>query len=388
MSLWQPVAILPNFELEGQTALDVPHAAFASVEDPRVQEIDAAAPKHAELLGRWREPFGDECRPTLLLLSPNAPAGFSRMEAMTSLRDILSISVIPLVRSRHRPGQSVGPLPYSNVFEFYPWAIAKELDGVVMNTPGVRGLHDLEKLNPQIAAEVGRQSRIAEHDLDRPMFNALIEHWRSVSRVKRKHAHAADKVLRSLNMAYHASKLPALQDARVFDDGRLVALWVSAFEILAHPGSAEVSQWCVYDLLDSAQWRHAKNRRREFLIAGRNPSKRTRPCKVYRRLYEMRNDFLHGNPVSRMSGLFGDTGIILHKAAAPLFRMALTAALGVRLDRHEPADLMEALKYRICVEDPFYKPQEVMEGAIIRALPPRGAVEEAGRRPPRKRRRQ
>ncbi|MCY4059957.1 MAG: hypothetical protein OXG44_18385, partial [Gammaproteobacteria bacterium] len=349
MSLWQPVAILPNFELEGQTAIDVPHATFASVEDPRVQEINAAAPKHAELLGRWRDPFGEECRPTLLLLSPNAPTGFNRMEAVTSLRDILSISVVPLARSRHRPGQYVGPLPYSNVFEFYPWAVAKELDGVVTSTPGVRGSHDLEKLNPQTAPETGRQSRIGEHDLDRPMFNALLEHWRSVSRVRRKHAHAADKVLRSLNMAYHASKLPALQDARVFDDGRLVALWVSAFEILAHPAVRDVNQWDVYDLLDSAEWRRAKNRRREFLIAGRKRPKRTRPCKVYRRLYEMRNDFLHGNPVSRISGLFGDTGIILHKAAAPLYRIALSAALRVRLDHQEPENLMEALKHRICV---------------------------------------
>lgn len=41
---------------------------------------------------------------------------------------------------------------------------------------------------------------------------------------------------RSLNMAYHASLLPAGTDTTFYDVGRIVSLWVSAFEILVHPG--------------------------------------------------------------------------------------------------------------------------------------------------------
>ena len=72
-----------------------------------------------------------------------------------------------------------------------------------------------------------------------------------------------------------------------------------------------------------------------------------------------------------MSRLFKADGIILHKAAAPLYRMALSAALGVRLDKKEPEDLMEYVKYHFLVVDPFYAAQDEMEDAIVRALPPK-----------------
>ena len=372
MSLWQPFAVLPNFELCGQIAIDAQYAAFASVEDPRVEQINAAFPKHRALLERLQDPFGNQRSPTILLLNPTAPAGFVTIEAMASLRDILSIAVIPLARSRYRRGQSVGPFPYSNIFEFYPWAVNRELDGVFMITPGTFGIDDLDDLNAQTAPEVVSRSIVSRRDIDMPILDALTAHWQRVCRSRRKRSHANDRILRSLNMAYHASKLPALQDAGIFDYGRLVALWVSAFEILAHPGSGNVNRWSVYDLLDRAEWRNVRNRGHHFLLRDRKGfSRRARPCKVYERLYEMRSGFIHGNPVNQMSRLFRTDGIILHKAAAPLYRLALAAALGVRLDKEEPEDLMEYVKYHFLEVDPFYKPQDEMEDAIVRALPPK-----------------
>ena len=237
MSLWQPFAVLPNFEPCGQTAIDAQYAAFASVEDPRVEQINAAFPKHRALLERLQDPFGNQRSPTILLLNPTAPAGFVTIEAMASFRDILSIAVIPLARSRYRRGQYVGPFPYSNIFEFYPWAVNRELDGVFMITPGTLGIDDLDDLNAQTAPEVVSRSIVSRRDIDIHIFDALIAHWQRVCRSRRKRSHANDRILRSLNMAYHASKLPALQDTGIFDYGRLVALWVSAFEILAHPGT-------------------------------------------------------------------------------------------------------------------------------------------------------
>lgn len=375
MSLWQPVAILPNVELEGQTAIDVPHVAFASVEDPRVQEINAAVPKHRKLLKRFRDPFGNKRYPTILLLSPTAPAGFGSIDSLASIRNVLSVSVIPLARSRYRRGQYIGPFPYSDIFEFYPWAINSEFNGLQMVTPGTLAMDDatgLGKLKGQTAPEIVRRCAIGNTDIDTQMFRALTTHWNRVSRSHRKWALANDKVLRSLNMAYHASRLPALQDAGIFDDGRLVALWVSAFEILAHPGAGNVNRWAVYDLLERAEWRNDQNRRRRFKTRERKGySRRARPCRVYERLYRIRNDFIHGNPIARMSRLFREDGIILHKAAAPLYRMALAAALEVRLDLEEPEDLMEYMKYHFTVVDPFYEMQNEIEDAIVRALPPK-----------------
>ena len=204
------------------------------------------------------------------------------------------------------------------------------------------------------------------------MFRALAQHWGKVCLSQRKRPHANDKILRSLNMAYHACKLPSLQDAGIFDYGRLVALWVSAFEILAHPGMGRVNRWAVYDLLDRAEWRNKKNQGRYFRLKDRKGySMRARPCRVYERLYGMRNDFIHGNPFDQMSRVFATDGIILHKAAAPLYRMALAAAMELRLERKEPDDLNEYVKYHFLTVEPFYRFQAEMEDAIVRALPPR-----------------
>jgi hypothetical protein len=53
-------------------------------------------------------------------------------------------------------------------------------------------------------------------------------------------------------MAVAASKMPATVDVRLFDLGRIVSLWISAFEILAHPGMGTSGLFRVYDLLDRA----------------------------------------------------------------------------------------------------------------------------------------
>lgn len=43
----------------------------------------------------------------------------------------------------------------------------------------------------------------------------------------------------------------------------------------------------------------------------------------------------------------------------------------VRLDKKEPDDLKEHLRYHFLTVEPFYRPQEQMEKAIVRALPPK-----------------
>ena len=62
-------------------------------------------------------------------------------------------------------------------------------------------------------------------------------------------------LFRSLNMAFRAAEMPAWNDITVYDVGRSVALWVSAFEILAHPGpEGDTSMRQVYELIERAPW--------------------------------------------------------------------------------------------------------------------------------------
>jgi hypothetical protein len=110
--------------------------------------------------------------------------------------------------------------------------------------------------------------------------------------------------MRSLNMAYQASLLPAGTDATFYDVGRVVSLWVSAFEILVHPGgSGQANRNRVFEMIERTPWAEVESSQLVHDTGGKSMVKRTLASWLYKVLYECRNDFLHGNPVER-SNLF------------------------------------------------------------------------------------
>jgi hypothetical protein len=66
------------------------------------------------------------------------------------------------------------------------------------------------------------------------------------------------RLFRALDMARAASKMPGGSDTTFYEGGRAVALWVSAFEILAHDGRSDLGRGL--KLLKSADWRAPKLR--------------------------------------------------------------------------------------------------------------------------------
>ena len=131
-------------------------------------------------------------------------------------------------------------------------------------------------------------------------------------------------------MANQASLLPAGSDTTLYDVGRSIALWVSAFEILAHPGTRESGLGPVYDLLENVSWELSRSRHRRYkAYAGRMKNRPRRPlaCWIYGEIYSARNAFLHGNRVSQNRLIVKGSNRSLFQYAAPLYRLALTAFL-------------------------------------------------------------
>jgi hypothetical protein len=55
------------------------------------------------------------------------------------------------------------------------------------------------------------------------------------------------------------ARVPALAASVFYDTGRLLSLWVSAYEILAHPGGTSQSNFgTVSALLESVKWQDQK----------------------------------------------------------------------------------------------------------------------------------
>jgi hypothetical protein len=188
-------------------------------------------------------------------------------------------------------------------------------------------MHIVEQFAGQSSPEVSIRS-LQTSDMDEPLLLALLKRWRI--RYSGKSVKWKDRALfRSLNMANQASQTPGGTDTTYYDVGRSIALWISAFEILAHPPNANANLRVVCELLEKVKWDNAAlTTKRYKTYEGRNKSsRRILACSIYGELYKVRNDFLHGNRVRPSRLRLRRTENPLGHYAACLYRMALTTAL-------------------------------------------------------------
>ena len=117
---------------------------------------------------------------------------------------------------------------YSKSFEFYTWMVSRNNQLLVAGTPGLLALHDITCFGGQTAPEV-EAIQTSLQDVDEPLFDALVERWRDAYGGQDR-SWEDSKLMRTLNMAFHATQPPADKGASVFDYGRMLAPWVSAPE--------------------------------------------------------------------------------------------------------------------------------------------------------------
>ncbi len=112
------------------------------------------------------------------------------------------------------------------------------------------GIHYVKELRPQSAPALA--SSLSLGDMDHPLLEALVARWKHCF-ADEEYNHKDLRLFRSLEMARAASKVPGGVDANLYDAGRAVALWVSAFEILAHD-EQRASLRQVLSLLNQVKW--------------------------------------------------------------------------------------------------------------------------------------
>ena len=359
MDEWVPILVLPNADM--RFAFDCPHAAIVSSQDARVLKLRDDHPNLTSFLSRFRDQFGDQVWPALLLIRADAPRSYYSAEAVTAFRDILSLSVVLYTRATHFSAAS--GLAYTNTFRFYPWMLDNRFEDMLLQNPAMVHAHLLSSFGGQSFPEQGCAS-IMDVDVDRPLALALLDRW--VVRFSGGAVEWRDQVLfRSLNMANEAGRIPAETAAVFWDAGRLLALWVSALEILAHPGGDKESNiGTVSALLERVRWLDRTLAAATHTVSGRQRQLATWVC---RKVYDRRNNFLHGNDVDR-------TGLVLNgrrmtDLAACLFRLALTGFLDLHFDtpKPDPSDA-QAFAAFIHQQMAFNKFQRMYEGELLAAV--------------------
>jgi hypothetical protein len=361
---WTPAAILPN--LFADKAVEGEVIALAPRSDPRVQGFCAAHPNFEVLLSRFTDAFHVELDPVVLIVRDDVLPKLAHVEPLASFRDLVALCVIPYCRSLAVVYRNPHHISYSNSFSFYPWMLGTDNEHLIATTPAMTALHVVEEFHGQSAPEL---PSLQLSELDEPLFNALLRRWKRYYLGKGQRWQ--DRALfRSLNMATQAAQLPASIDTTFYDLGRMAALWVSAFEILAHPRTANSGLKSVYPLFECISFcdRHV-GRRRYTAYMGRIKKpwpRRSLPGWLYGKLYQARCAFLHGGPVRTSLLSPANSKVGLFWLAPSLFRLALTGFVDLSFKKSIPKDPQKLGKY-IADKMQFTKYQKTIERALLRA---------------------
>jgi hypothetical protein len=360
---WIPVVALPNLDTRGKVECEF--AAIVPPNDSRVDKLRADHPRLTTFISRFRGQFGEQVWPSLILLHANAPDSCKTAEAVTGLRDVIAMSVVPRARARRlRFGQANG-LAFSTAFQLYPWMLDKQYEEMILTNSAAIGVHLLEEFHGQTFPEQS-QMTVMEQDVDMPLANLLLHHW--ASRFTAAQVAWADKALfRSLNMANEAAGIPAPTATTFYDVGRSLAHWVSAYEIMVHPEAGISNKVKVAAELEKVQWLNSALAALNHSGPGNPPQQKQLATSLCHKIYGLRDDFLHGNDVAGPALQLNGKPMI--DFAACLYRLLLTGFFDLRFHKQLPAEGdAEAIGKYTAARIRFNSHQRLYEEALLTAI--------------------
>jgi hypothetical protein len=365
---WKAICVLPNVTLDAP--IEASRAALVPCHDDRFREIAGQRPELQSFVGAFCNEFGNQIWPTIGLVREDAPRSISNTTVFGAFRDAVCVSVIiagqSLALKWNSPDRGI---LYSDAFDIYPWFPSPEPGFekyITVMTPALRGLEEVGRLRPQSAPCLGNRSLSPIH-IDCPLLQALVERWERCFATGRENVEDR-RLFRALEMACAASRIPGGADASEHDAGRAVALWVSAFEILTYKGKGHRAKKVVLSRLAQVEWQTAKLKVRDRRVKlGEKETIQTNVAgEVYDHLNRVRNDFLHGNPVTPETLKLAKRQQSVLFFAAPLFRLALTVFLDLRSQELSDASDDQDCDH-IAGGIPFSGPQRLAEDAILKA---------------------
>lgn len=369
---WVALWPLPNLNLVESFACR--DAGMLAMTDARLAAEPEQRDPVASLLGNFKNEFGVRIRPGVMAYRRGAQGKVASIEAMSAFRDAVCIAALTQSHALFLRGGLNFRIHFSDAFDFYPWYLGKnstpeDIVKIVADTPAMLGIHSLAKLHPQGAPAISRRELSAD-ECDKPLLAALISAWEREFSQNQGGA-SERRLFRSLDMARSALRMPGGADASVFHIGRAIALWVSAFEILAHDGGSSARR--VVDLLSRATLHSESLAKCEHIVSFRGVAAEVGLCgAIYMKVYAARNDFLHGNEITDNALRFVPGGHNLVHYCAPLYRLALTAYLDLVYPEPAPAadEGVEAMVGWVSASIDYDRPQREIELALLTAREP------------------
>ncbi len=294
--MWIIIFALPDLNLKesigNESIAIVPH------DDPRVIEIANQSTYARALVENFEDQFGRKNYPSFLIISDETPQHLRDIDAIVGFRNIVALATIIKGHEHSMTSTFVAYPLYSDYFDFYPITITKDDDGFLTQSPSLLGYDDeRKKFTGQTSPSLAGPGHVRA---ERPghLFDHMHKIWQR-RYLRKKYSEWSTRILfRSLEMAYQASTMPFKNHSTIYDYGASASLWVSAFEILSHPKKGNANLLTVLELMGKYDWLHKDLKRRSYTIHYRGKRKVNLSQKLYKELYDTRNAFLHGNPVT------------------------------------------------------------------------------------------
>jgi len=296
--MWSVFFVLPNITMRQPVGNE--HVSIVPNSDSRVEESISTNPFAKALVKNFEDQFGRKIYPAALIVNDDAPDYLRNIDALTGFRNALAISTIIKGHEHSLTSSFVAYPLYSDFFDFYPLTASRDNDGFIKRTPSVLGFDDEhDEFRGQISPALGAPRDLSDRAEDK-VFKLLHNAWRRRF-LRQKHDEWSTRTLfRSLEMAYQASSMPFKNHSTIYDYGSSASLWVSALEILSHRRTRNADLLSVLSLLGDYVWIDKSVGRQIYKVTyGKKDHKVNLVQKLYKELYDTRNDFLHGNPVKR-----------------------------------------------------------------------------------------
>lgn len=324
MEDWVFISVFHNLSISDK--IESKHVVITPHDDPLTQAIRDRSPAFSQFVDNFKDQFGRHFSPSLFFLHKSVKPD---LEAIIAFRNLLAISSI--VQSWERfvcHGTQLDYYKFSNYFELYPYSLSKDEKDLIANTPSILGLDEPAEFQGQCSPEIAT-SHSTTRFYDSTLFDALSKQWVEYFIKRKRKEWKSRSLFRSLEMAFRAAALPFRNQGTIHDYGANIALWISAFEILTHPGDDYVNFTKILRFLGDINFNTKKLNHKRY-----NGPKNERLNLVQKTYFEMhiaRNKFLHGNPVNT-SDLFPGRKIECNSLivlAPVLFKCALYHFLGL-----------------------------------------------------------
>ncbi len=296
--MWEILFALPDLSL--RESIGDEYIAIVPHDDLRIIEITNQSSYAKAIVENFEDQFGRKNYPSLLIINDTAPQHLRDTEAIVGFRNIVALSTIIKGHEHSLTSTFVAFPLYSDFFDFYPITIAKDDDGFLTQSPSILGFDDeREKFTGQTSPGLAGPGHVRADPVGQ-LFDQLQKVWQRRYLKKKVNEWSTRTLFRSLEMAYQASSMPFKNHSTIYDFGSSASLWVSAFEILSHPRSGKADLHSVLKLLGKYEWNDKKVKKKAYKIRYRGNDYRVNLVqKLYKELYDTRNDFLHGNPVRK-----------------------------------------------------------------------------------------